>query len=162
MISTVACRHGTKLCAQTARDFRSQHPPSCFMLMYSVLCMYYKTIVFIYFFYVCGSLPFMCCFCKCFCHHVSSPLTYVHASPAHLYITSIFYPLLAYLLCVMFLTLVCCFIIFHWWQCLFCCQQQKHCWSYFFISWTQLVELVTWQRWYIWINASSLSRDLKP
>jgi len=38
---------------------------------------------------------------------------------------------------------------------------EKHCWRYFVISRTQLVELVMWQR-YAWISILSLSHDLKP
>jgi len=70
-----------------------------------MLYMHYKTIVFIYFFYVCGSLPFVCCFCKCCCHHVSPSLTYVHASPAHLYIPPLFTHCLP-TLCVFFYNII--------------------------------------------------------
>ena len=47
-------------------------------------------------------------------------------------------------------------------QWIFCHKQQMHCWSYFAISSTRLVELVTWQRRNNWISVLSLSYDLKP
>jgi len=64
-------------------------PSSCVLHCLCYACII-KTIVFIYLFYVCGSLHFVCCFCECFCHHVSLSLTYIHASPAHLYILPLF------------------------------------------------------------------------
>jgi len=42
------------------------------------------------------------------------------------------------------------------WQFLFFCQRQKHCWSYFAISQTRLVELVMLQGWYAWTTVSFL------